>query len=176
MSHLPPQYGSPAAPPSPQPDGAAQPIGPAQPVGGYGCPSARPVDPAVNQAAWRFSARVKNNTVAWLLWIGGPFLIGLPIHDFYFGAIGRGIAKILLIVMIFLSVAVGMLATPAFYDGSSPVLMPLFIGLGVAAVCVLVSIVWWILDGVHMTERLERVNERIRREIAAEQGIDPWSF
>lgn len=108
MSHLPPQYGSPAAQP--------EPAGPVQPVGGYGHPGSRPVDPAVHQAAWRFSARVKNSTVAWLLWIGGPFLIGLPIHDFYFGAIGRGIAKILLIFMIFLSVAVGMIAAEQGID------------------------------------------------------------
>ena len=37
-------------------------------------------------------------------------------------------------------------------------------------------LIWWIVDGVTMTSRLERTNDRIRREIAAQQGVDPWSF
>ena len=70
-------WGHQPAPGTPGQAAAPQP-GPHQ---GWGAP----MDPAATQAAWRYSARSKNNTVAWLLWLGGPFLIGLPIHDFYFG-------------------------------------------------------------------------------------------
>lgn len=77
-------------------------------------------DPATNQAALRYSARAKNNTVAWLLWIGGPFLVGLPIHDFYFGAILRGLLKIGLLVLAFVALFAGILGTAlTSIDGSA---------------------------------------------------------
>lgn len=134
-------------------------------------------NPAQLQAAWRFSARRKNETAAWLLWIGGPFLVGLPIHDFYFGDIGKGLAKIGLLVVSFVSFFVGMIITGiAAESNASAAPVGLVIGLGLAGLCVLASIAWWIYDGVVMSRRIESKNNQIRQEIASEQGIDPWSF
>lgn len=133
------------------------------------------------QAAWRFSARRKNDTTAWLLWIGGPFLVGLPVHDFYFGAIGRGLAKIALLVMIFVGFfagAIGGAVLTAQSSSASSAAMPvgLLVGLLVAGACFLAVVIWWIYDGVTMSRRLEQTNDRIRQEIASEQGVDPYSF
>lgn len=153
---------APTRPPAPHP-------GPLPAWGG-------PQDPAAVQAAWRYSARAKNSTVAWLLWIGGPFLVGLPIHDFYFGAVLRGLLKLGLIVLVFVALFGGMIASPGMYDTGSTSMVPMMIGLAVAALAALAVIVWWIVDGVRMTRRIEETNERIRREIADEQGVDPWSF
>lgn len=137
-----------------------------------------PPDPAATQAAWRYSARAKNNTVAWLLWIGGPFLVGLPIHDFYFGAILRGLLKLGLIVLAFVCMAGGIIATAATADNRADAVAvwPMILGFILFGACFLAILVWWIVDGVTMTKRLEQTNDRIRREIAAEQGVDPWSF
>lgn len=134
-------------------------------------------DPATTQAAWRYSARAKNNTVAWLLWIGGPFLVGLPIHDFYFGAILRGLLKIGLLVLAFVALFAGILGTAlTTINGSAGSGWPFGLGIVVCLGSLMAILVWWIIDGVNMTERLERTNDRIRREIAAQQGVDPWSF
>lgn len=131
------------------------------------------------QAAWRFSARRKNDTTAWLLWIGGPFLIGLPIHDFYFGAIGKGLAKIGLLIMIFVFFMGGIIAGAATESTSgSTGAFPVLFGGGLllAGLSFLAVVIWWIMDGVTMSRRLETTNDRIRHQIAAEQGVDPWSF
>jgi hypothetical protein len=162
-------WGHQPAPGTPGQAAAPQP-GPRQ---GWGAP----MDPAATQAAWRYSARSKNNTVAWLLWLGGPFLIGLPIHDFYFGAVGRGLLKLGLIVFAFIALFGGMIGGVAA-SGSSESTAGVLIILGVV-LCIgsfVAILIWWIVDGVTMTSRLERTNDRIRREIAAQQGVDPWSF
>ena len=135
------------------------------------------MDPAATQAAWRYSARAKNNTVAWLLWLGGPFLIGLPIHDFYFGAMGRGLLKLGLIVFAFVAFIGGAIGTGVVSaSGTDAAAWPLVTGTVLAIGSLLAILIWWIVDGVTMTSRLERTNDRIRREIAAQQGVDPWSF
>lgn len=61
-----------------------------------------PHDYAARQAMWRYSARRKNDTAAWLFWIGGPFIVELPLHDFYLQSIGKGFAKIGLAVLGFI--------------------------------------------------------------------------
>ncbi|WP_181954282.1 TM2 domain-containing protein [Kocuria coralli] len=138
-----------------------------------------PQNPAALQAAWRYSARRKNDTTAWLLWIGGPFLIGLPVHDFYFGDIGRGLAKLGLIVLGFvgmvISFIVGAMST-AGTDNAMGMPAGILIGMGLLLLCFLILAAWWIYDGVTMTRRIESKNDRIRQQIAAEQGIDAWSF
>lgn len=177
MSHIP----HPAEHPS-----QAVPAGASQPMPGqhapYGAPAGAPQgwvapqSPAAAQAASRYAARAKNDTVAWLLWISGPFLVGLPIHDFYLGAIGRGLVKIGLMVLIVAGFIVGMLISPALYFKDSTNLWPLYLGIAVSCAAAMASLIWWIVDGVQMTARLERINDGIRREVAAEQGVDPWSF
>lgn len=135
------------------------------------------------QAAWRFSARRKNDTAAWLLWIGGPFLVGLPVHDFYFGDIAKGLAKLGLLVLIFVSfigggIASAVFASQSYGSASSSAGVPggLLIGMLLAWVCFLALVIWWIYDGVTMNKRLESTNDRIRQQIAAEHGINPYSF
>ncbi|WP_047692253.1 TM2 domain-containing protein [Kocuria sp. ZOR0020] len=174
---------------NPQPQGphnahpaAGGPIpGPQGPSAGpYAAMPHQPASPQL-QAAWRYSARRKNDTAAWLLWIGGPFLVGLPVHDFYFGDIGKGLAKLGLLVLIFVSFIGGAIASAvsaAQYYSSGPSTAPdgFIIGIILAGLCFLIVAVWWIYDGVTMNKRLETTNDKIRRQIAAEHGVDPYSF
>lgn len=167
------------APQNPQP---LSPNAGPYPTGQQQFPGSPPQNSPQLQAAWRYSARRKNDTAAWLLWIGGPFLIGIPVHDFYFGDISRGLAKLGLLVLIFVSfigggIASAIFASQTYYSSSSSGLPGLFMaGMLVAGLCFLALTIWWIYDGVTMSRRLENTNDRIRQEIAAEQGIDPYSF
>lgn len=108
-------------------------------------------------------------------------MIGLPVHDFYFGSIGKGLAKLGLLILVFVSVMGGVIfsaisASQSYSSAPAPFPGGFMAGLVLAGLCFLALTIWWIYDGVTMTKRLETTNERIRQEIAAEQGIDPWDF
>lgn len=140
-------------------------------------------DPALaRQAAWRFSARNKNNSAAWIMWALAPFVVGVQIHDFYLGSIGRGLIKIGLMVLGWGLFMVGyvswIVSIPTTgYSDEVPPPGPLFLtGIIVSILCFLALLVWWIVDAFRMTRRIEAQNDKTRQQIAGELGIDPWSF
>lgn len=133
------------------------------------------------QAAWRLSARNKNNTAAWVMWAAAPFVAGVQIHDFYLGSIARGLIKIALAVIGWFAFMVGYMAWvftfPSDSTQSLPVPGPLFWGgLVLLTLTFLTLTIWWIYDAFTMTRRLEANNDAIRHEVAAELRLDPWSF
>lgn len=135
------------------------------------------------QAAWRFSARMKNNTAAWIMWAAAPFVVGVPIHDFYLGAIGRGLIKIALVVIgwgSFMAAYFGFIFTMvAAGEQSQDLPAPgplLWVGFGLALVCMLVLFAWWVYDAFKMSTRIDSRNDAIRKDAAQEFNVDPWSF
>ncbi|MDO5618818.1 hypothetical protein [Kocuria sp.] len=135
------------------------------------------------QAAWRFSARMKNNTAAWIMWAAAPFVVGVPIHDFYLGSILRGLIKVALVIIAwgafmasyfgFIFAVVGAGEDAQVIPNPGPML---WVGFGLTLVCWLVLTVWWIYDGFIMTKRIDARNDSIRQETAQELAVDPWSF
>lgn len=142
------------------------------------------------QASSRYAARAKRPALAWALWILGPFMLHAPIHDFYLGAIGRGLLKLALSTIAWGSFVVayvifsltyaegrdtaepGSVGDPAI-AGPGPIFWALLI---LAAVIGLAVVIWWILDGITMSRRLERLDRELREELSREHGIDPWSL
>lgn len=135
------------------------------------------------QAAWRFSARMKNNTAAWIMWAAAPFVVGVPIHDFYLGAIARGLIKIALVVIgwgAFMVSYLGFIFTLVEAEEQSqslPTPGPLWwLGFGLALVSALVLVAWWVYDAFKMSSRIDARNDAIRKEVAREFDVDHWSF
>lgn len=170
MSHDPRRHDadSPSAPSEPT-DASAQPM--------------PQMDPAVVQAGWRYSARSKNQGLAWGLWAGSALLGLIPLHIFYLGRIKQGILRTALLIGPFALVFVVYIATFALamnadLEGQDPVrlMMPIFIAWGLLILAGLAAFIWWLVDAAKMNQSLEAADEKVRREIAAEHGVDPWSF
>lgn len=81
----------------------------------------------------------KSPVVAWLLWV---FLGSIGAHNFYLGRVGSGIGYILLLVLGWLTI--WLLIGSIF-----------FIALGI----------WWIVDAITMTSKLEKYNGNIEQSV-----------
>ncbi len=46
----------------------------------------------------------------------------------------------------------------------------------VMALTGLVTVIWWIVDGVGMSRRLEHLDAQLRQELSRDHGVDPWAF
>lgn len=141
------------------------------------------MDPDVVRAGSRYSARARNQGLAWGLWAGSALLGMIPLHVFYLGRIRQGILRTALLIGPFALVFVVYIATFALamnadLEGQDPVrlMMPIFIAWALLILAGLAAFVWWLVDAATMNQRLEAADEKVRREIAAEHGVDPWSF
>ena len=61
----------------------------------------------------------------------------------------------------------------AAITGPGPVFWAALIVMALAG---LVTVIWWIADGVGMSRRLERLDAELRQELSRDHGVDPWSF
>lgn len=118
------------------------------------------MDPEVVRAGWRYSARSKNQGLARGLWAGsalpiGPFALAFVVY-----------------------IATFALAMNADLEGQDPVrlMMPIFIAWALLILAGLAAFIWWLVDAAKMNQSLEAADEEIRREAAAEHGVDPWAF
>lgn len=174
MSHDPQHHDADSPPAHSEPTGAS--AQPSQPM--------PPMDPAVVQAGWRYSARSKNQGLAWGLWAGSALIGMIPLHAFYLGRIKQGILRTALLIgplaLVFISYfAIFVWAFKASDDADAPppaVFVPIFASWGLLLLAGLVAFIWWLVDAAKMNQSLEAADEKVRREIAAEHGVDPWSF
>ncbi|MCT1591409.1 TM2 domain-containing protein [Kocuria palustris] len=149
-----------------------------------------PMDPAHRQAAVRYEARAKKPIAAWILWILGPFMLHVHVHDFYLGAVGRGLVKLILAGIAWAGAITAYAMLMVTYEegfdtrepgsvGDAAITEPgpvLWAALIVMALTGLVTVIWWIVDGVGMSRRLERLDAQLRQELSRDHGVDPWSF
>ena len=162
---------------------ADSPSAPSEPTGASAQPMPQ-MDPAVVQAGWRYSARSKNQGLAWGLWAGSALIGLIPLHAFYLGRIKQGILRTALLIGPFALVFVVYIATFAWAfnvsdDTDTPppaVFIPIFASWGLLLLTGLVAFIWWLVDAAKMNQSLEAADEKIRREVAAEHGVDPWAF
>lgn len=149
-----------------------------------------PMDPAHRQAAVRYEARAKTPIAAWILWILGPFMLHVPVHDFYLGAVGRGLVKLILAGIAWAGAITACATLMVTYEegfdtgepgsvGDAAITGPglvFWAALIVMALTGLVTVIWWIVDGVGMSRRLERLDGQLRQELSRDHGVDPWAF
>lgn len=128
--------------------------------------------------------------MAWILWILGPFMLHAPVHDFYLGAIARGLIKLLLAGVAWAGLITAYAAFMVTYEEGFDTAEPGSVGdaaiagpgpvfwaaLVVMALAGLATVIWWVADGVSMSRRLERLDAELRQELSRDHGVDPWSF
>lgn len=136
--------------------------------------AARAGGPDPLPAAWRYASRRKKEPVAWLLWLATPMVfLWLPAADAYLRGFGAVAVKLVLWLGGAASVAVAVLAAPPVGLREQWLWGTTIGAVIIGTVCLLVLILWWIVDGLRMTPRLERVNQRIRERVTSEYGADP---
>ena len=111
-------------------------------------------------------------------------------NDSYLGAVGRGLVKLILAGTAWAGAITAYAMLMVTYEegfdtgepgsvgdaaitGPGPVLWAALI---VMALTGLVTVIWWIVDGVGMSRRLERLDAQLRQELSREHGVDPWAF
>ena len=143
----------------PRHDDVASPPARTEPTSAAAQPS-QPMGPEVVRAGWRYSARSKNQGLAWGLWAGSALLIG----------------PFALAFVVY--IATFALAMNADLEGQDPVrlMMPIFSAWTLLILAGLAAYIWWLVDSATMHKSLEAADEEIRRKIAAEHGADPWAF
>lgn len=125
-------------------------------------------------AAWRYASRRKKEPVAWLLWLAAPLLLlWLPVADAYLRSFGALAVKLVLWLGGAACAAVAVLAAPPLGLREQWLWGTTIGAAALGTACLLVLILWWVIDGLRMTPRLEKVNERIRERVTREYGVDP---
>lgn len=127
-------------------------------------------------AAWRYASRRKKEPVAWLLWLAAPLLLlWLPVGDAYLRSFVAVALKLVLWLGGASCAAVAVLAAPPVGLREQWLWGTTIGAAAIGAACLLALILWWVVDGLRMTPRLEKVNQRIRERVTHEYGADPHS-
>ncbi len=125
-------------------------------------------------AAWAYDSRRRKESVAWTLWTGAAMtLLWFPALDAYLRSFGSLAVKLVIWLGGAVSVAVAVLAAPPVGLRDQWLWGTTIGAVITGSACLLVLILWWLVDGLRMRSRLEHLDEQTRREVMHDYGIDP---